>query len=99
MIVQKHFLIGERDFIRTYSDQGVFIHGGSPEADYAEAIDPASLGRTYTETDIPIPITDPPDNLDASIDYLVSGHLIAPPTEEADPDYLNEREPEPEYFS
>lgn len=46
-----------------------------------------------------VPSDDPPDNLDASIEYLVSGRLIAPPTEEADPDYLNEREPEPEYFS
>lgn len=94
MIIQER--IGE--YIRTYSDQGVYIHGGSPEADYAEAIDPASLGRTYTETDRPIPPTDPPDNLDASIEYLVSGHLIAPPTAEAEPDYLNERESEPDYF-
>ena len=50
MIVQER--IG--DFIRTYSDYGKYIHGGYPEADYAEAIDPASLGRTYTETDRPI---------------------------------------------
>lgn len=54
MIVQEHFLVGERDFIRTYSDSGMMIHGGSPEADYDEATDPAELGRTYTETDIPI---------------------------------------------
>lgn len=47
--------------IRTYSDHGVYIHGGSPVGDYAEAIDPISAGREYTETDIPIetePITD-----------------------------------------
>lgn len=53
-IVQEHFLVGEADFIRTYSDSGMMIHGGSPEGDYSEACDPASLGRTYTETDIPI---------------------------------------------
>lgn len=53
-IVQEHFLVGETDFIRTYSDKGMMIHGGSPEADYSEACDPAELGRTYTETDIPI---------------------------------------------
>ena len=47
-------MVGERDFIRTYSDENVLIHGGSPEADYSEACDPAELGRTYTETDIPI---------------------------------------------
>lgn len=53
-IVQEHFTVGETDFIRTYSDSGMMIHGGFPEADYSEATDPASLGRTYTETDIPI---------------------------------------------
>ena len=30
------------------------IHGGFPEGDYDEAYDPIELGRTYTETDIPI---------------------------------------------
>lgn len=53
-IIQEPFMVGERDFIRTYSDANVLIHGGSPEADYSEACDPAELGRTYTETDIPI---------------------------------------------
>lgn len=53
-IVQEHFLVGETDFIRSYSDSGVKIHGGMPEADYDVAEDPASLGRTYAETDIPI---------------------------------------------
>lgn len=50
MIVQER--IG--DMIRTYSDRGMMIHGGMPEADYSEALDPAELGRTYTETEIPI---------------------------------------------
>ena len=53
-IIQEHFIVGEREFIRSYSDQNVLIHGGSPEADYSEACDPAELNRTYTETDIPI---------------------------------------------
>ena len=46
--------IGE-GLVRTYSDKGMMIRGGFPEADYAEAVDPVGLGRTYTETDIPIP--------------------------------------------
>ena len=54
MIIQEHFEVSGRDFIRTYSDKDVMIHGGAPEADYAEATDPAEAGRTYTETDIPI---------------------------------------------
>ena len=54
MIIQEHFNVKGRNFIRTYSDSGYYIHGGSPESDYSEALDPAELGRTYTETDIPI---------------------------------------------
>ena len=53
-IVQEHFTLNEQDFIRTYSDNGMMIHGGVPEGDYEEACDPAEYGRTYTETDIPI---------------------------------------------
>ena len=40
--------------IYTYSDRGMKIHGGFPEADYDEAYDPIDSGRTYTETNIPI---------------------------------------------
>lgn len=53
-IVTETFKIGEKDFVRTYSDDGVYIHGGMPEGDYEEAVDPAELNRTYVETDIPI---------------------------------------------
>ena len=42
------------NLIKTYSDIGMKIHGGVPEADYDEAYDPIDSGRTYTETDIPI---------------------------------------------
>lgn len=42
------------DIVRTYSDIGMKIHGGFPEGDYDEAFDPIELGRTYTETNIPI---------------------------------------------
>ena len=51
MIVQERM---EGNLIRTYSDRGVMIHGGMPEGDYAEAIDPEEMHRTYVETDIPI---------------------------------------------
>ena len=55
MIIQEEIEISGREFIKTYSDKGVFIRGGFPEGLYAEAIDPKELGRTYEETDIPIP--------------------------------------------
>lgn len=54
MIQTETLTIGEKQYIRTYSDANVMIYGGFPEDNYAEAIDPAELGRTYTETDIPI---------------------------------------------
>lgn len=42
------------NMVHTYSDLGVKIHGGFPEADYDEAYDPIDSGRTYTETVIPV---------------------------------------------
>lgn len=54
MIKTETITIGTKQFIRTYSDTHMMIHGGSPEADYSEALDPADLGRTYTETTTPI---------------------------------------------
>ena len=50
MIIQER----KGDLIHTYSDMGVYVHGGFPEADYAIAIDPVSAGREYVETDRPI---------------------------------------------
>lgn len=52
MIVQEQ--ITGTNLIKTYSDRGLYIHGGMPESDYEEAIDPADAGRTYVETDRPI---------------------------------------------
>lgn len=69
----------------------------APEAPEGHHYEPS-----WEETDEAIvqtwALVEDPDDIDASIEYLVSGHLIALPTEEADPDYLNEREPESEYF-
>lgn len=58
MIVQEN--IGN-DLVRTYSDQGMMIQGGFPEGLYAEAVDPISAGRTYIETDIPVPTEEQPE--------------------------------------
>lgn len=40
----------ENGYIKTYSDEGYYIHGGNPEGDYEFAIDPEDAGRKYTET-------------------------------------------------
>lgn len=50
--------IYDSESTRTYSDRGMLIHGGFPEADYAEAIDPTYMiesgERVYYETNIPV---------------------------------------------
>lgn len=50
MIIQDHFDVNGRDFIRTYSDSGQYVVRDGVE--YSEACDPAELGRTYTEGDL-----------------------------------------------
>lgn len=54
MIVQEHFEINGRDFIRTYSDAGRYVVGGDPVGEYSEATDPAEFNRQYVEGD-PMP--------------------------------------------
>ena len=54
MIQTETITINDKQYTRTYSDAGMMIHGGVPEGNYDEAVDPAELGRVYTETDIPI---------------------------------------------
>lgn len=51
MIVRENLGNG---LVRTYSNAGVKIHGGSPEGDYDVAYDPEDVERSYTETDIPV---------------------------------------------
>lgn len=70
MIIQEQ--IGE-DLIRTYSNKNVYIHGGFPEADYIEAIDPIYMNRTYTETDIPI---EPETDLTEDEQYAEAGRIL-----------------------
>lgn len=48
-IVTETFEIKGREFVRTYSDSGRYVVGGSPEGQYTEAVDPAEFGRVYTE--------------------------------------------------
>ncbi len=46
MIIQEHFDVNGRDFIRTTSDAGRY------GVCYSEACDPAEFGRNYTEGDL-----------------------------------------------
>lgn len=49
MIVTERLIINGRAFIRTYSDSGYMVERDGVM--YSDAIDPAEMGRTYTETD------------------------------------------------
>lgn len=53
MIKTETMTIRGKEFIRTYSDSGRYVVRDGVE--YAEASDPASLGRTYTESENRLP--------------------------------------------
>ena len=46
----------QNGLVKSHSDAGFYIHGGSPENDYVEAIDPKTENRKYTETSKKIPV-------------------------------------------
>ena len=52
MIITEQLTINDRPFTKNYSDSGYYIERDGVR--YSEAIDPSELGRTYTETDVPI---------------------------------------------
>ena len=97
MIIQERI---SETLVRTYSDRDVYIHGGNPEADYAEAVDPISANRTYTETNTPIAYDDniDPETVPTIAEALLKMKLVELPSID-EPDYLNEHEQEPDYFS
>lgn len=73
MIVQTHFDVNGRDFVRTVSDEGRYVVRDGVE--YSEACDPAEYGRTYTEGDL-MPPEEREDELAAkaeAYDILMGG--------------------------
>ena len=54
MIQTETMTVGTRRLVRTYSDAGYYIERDGVR--YEEAVDPADSGRTYTETEEPIPV-------------------------------------------
>lgn len=54
MIITEYYMTRSDGVVlnRTYSDKGVMIERDGVR--YSEAIDPAELGRVYTETDEPL---------------------------------------------
>lgn len=66
------YMIGERQFTRTWSDANRYVVGGSPEGEYTEANDPTDLGRTYVEGN-PIPPEEVEAQAQAILDILLGG--------------------------
>ena len=54
MILTESLTINNKQFTKTHSSSGFMIERDGVQ--YSEAVDPSELGRTYTETDIPIDI-------------------------------------------
>jgi hypothetical protein len=71
MIKTEKMIINGRELTRTYSDSGYLIERDGVR--YAEAIDPAELGRTYVETDEPAEITDETAAKAVAYDILTGG--------------------------
>lgn len=68
MIKTEQLTINDRRFTKTYSDSGFMIERDGVQ--YSEAIDPTELGRTYTETDVPIEGESEAEQKAAAFDYL-----------------------------
>lgn len=62
-IQTEQIIINGREFVRTYSDAGRYVVGGSPYDEYTEAIDPAEFGRTYIEGGIMPDMNDDAQNI------------------------------------
>lgn len=52
MIVQESYELNGQQFVRTVSDEGRYVVGGSPAGAYVEANDPAAYDRAYIEGDV-----------------------------------------------
>ena len=71
MIVQEHFDVNGRDFIRTYSDSGCYVVRDGEE--YGEACDPAEFGRVYTEGELMPPDESTVEDKAEAYDILLGG--------------------------
>lgn len=71
MIVTEKLAINGKSFVKTYSDSGFMVERDGIR--YSEAIDPAELGRTYTETDESVEDMTETEQKAAAYDILTGG--------------------------
>lgn len=73
MICNEKIIINNRTYIRTWSDSNMYIHGGFPEGNYSEAIDPEDMGRTYIETENSLPGPEDEEISDTEALMIITG--------------------------
>lgn len=96
MIRTENYEVNSIPFVRTYSDANRYVVRDGIA--YDDACDPASLNRTYTEGDEIRNEEESEPDIEGAARILLEEGLVELP-EEKDPDYLNENEPEPDYFA
>ena len=84
--------------VRTYSDKGMMIRQTATGDEYDAAIYPDTVVQEFEETTTPVDPGDAPDGLADAAEYLLKAKLMELPETDAEPEYLNEHEPEPDYF-
>ncbi len=67
MIRTETYMLGEREFTRTYSDANRYVVGGEPYGKYTEAHDPSEFGRVYTEGELM-----PPEDIAAQAEEVLN---------------------------
>lgn len=72
MIRTETFMVGDREFTRTWSDDDRYVVGGEPYGEYIEATDPSELGRVYTEGEL-IPPEDIAAQAEDVLNILLGG--------------------------
>ena len=75
-IITEHFEVSGRDFIRTYSDRGMMIHGGVPESDYEEATDDEMYDKRNIEIERQLNDIYGIDNFNYSVWYKNGLHNV-----------------------
>lgn len=56
MLITETISINNKRYLHNYSDAGFKI--SRDNVLYDDALDPVDSGRTYTETDVPVPVDD-----------------------------------------
>ena len=71
MLITENITVDGITYLHNYSDAGFKIEQDGTGILYDDAIDPLDIGRTYTETDVPID-----DDYDDDAAYAQAGRIL-----------------------